>query len=140
MKTELIENPEQALIDFLDQKINEFNLQNWEVKEQKPIAIKITNARSEIIAGVAGITFGDWFLLDTLWVSESLRGKNLGSKLLNDIEIAAINRGCKKVLLDTLNFQAMPFYQQHGYSVQWTQQGYPRTGCKHFMVKTLNNS
>jgi hypothetical protein len=45
-------------------------LQNGEVKEQKPIAIKITNERSEIIAGVAGRTFGDWFLLDTLWVSQ----------------------------------------------------------------------
>jgi ribosomal protein S18 acetylase RimI-like enzyme len=140
MKSELIENPEQGLVDFLDQKINEFNWQNWEVKEQKPIAIKITNERAEIIAGVAGRTFGDWFLLDTLWVSDNFRGNNLGSQLLNDIEVAVINRGCKKVLLDTLNFQAMPFYKQHGYSVEWTQQGYPRTGCKYFMVKALLNN
>jgi GNAT superfamily N-acetyltransferase len=139
MKIELIDNPAQDLIDFLDQRINDFNQQNWEVKQQIPIAVKVSNEEGEIIAGAAGRTFGDWFLLDTLWVSESLRGKHLGSQLLNDIEIAACNRGCKKALLDTLNFQAMPFYQQQGYSVEWTQEGYPRTGCKYFMVKTFAN-
>ena len=139
MKIELIDNPEKDLIDFLDQKINDFNQQNWEVKQQIPIAIKVSNNDGEIIAGTAGRSFGDWFLLDTLWVSESLRGNNLGTKLLNDIEIAAKNRGCKQVLLDTLNFQAMPFYEQEGYSVEWTQMGYPRTGCKYFMVKTFDN-
>ena len=140
MKIELIDDPEQELIDFLNQKIDEFNWKNWEVKERKPIAVKITNENGEVIGGAAGRTFGDWFLLDNLWVSESLRGKNFGSQLLEEIEDAAINRACKKALLDTLNFQAMPFYQQHGYSVEWTQEGYPRTGCKYFMVKTLVNS
>jgi len=137
MKIELIENPEHQFIDFLDQQINEFNEQNWEVKKQKPIAVKITNEREEVVAGAAGRTFGDWFLLDTLWVSESMRGRNLGSQLLNDIEKGALKRGCKKVLLDTLNFQAMPFYQKHDYTVAWTQEGYPRTGCKYFMIKNL---
>lgn len=40
-------------------------------------------------------------------------------------------------LLDTLNFQAMPFYQKYGYETQWVQQGYPKTGCKYFMAKKL---
>jgi GNAT superfamily N-acetyltransferase len=139
MIIELIDNPAKDLTDFLVQKINDFNQQNWEVKQQIPIAIKVSNKESEIIAGASGRTFGDWFLLDTLWVSESLRGKNLGSKLLNDIEIAAKNRGCKKALLDTLNFQAMPFYEQQGYSIEWTQMGYPRIGCKYFMTKKFDS-
>jgi len=140
MKIELIEEPKQSLVDFLEEKINEYNEANWEVKKQIPIAVKIENEERETIAGAAGRTFGDWFLLDTLWVSESLRGKNIGTQLLTTIEQAAIKRGCKKSLLDTLNFQAMPFYQQYGYSVEWTQQGYPRTGCKYFMSKVLATS
>jgi len=140
MKIELIEEPKQSLVDFLEEKINEYNEENWEVKQQKPLAVKIANDDGGIIAGAAGRTFGDWFLLDTLWVSESLRGKNIGTQLLTSIEKAAINRGCKKSLLDTLHFQAMPFYQQFGYTVEWTQQGYPRTGCKYFMSKILATS
>jgi len=138
MKIELLEEPQQSLLDFLDNKINEFNIDNWEVKSQKSLAVQVTNDNGETIAGAAGRSFGDWFLLDNLWVSDSLRGQNMGSQLLKNIETAAIQRGCNQVLLDTLNFQAMPFYKKYGYTIEWTQEGYPRTGCKYFMVKKLN--
>lgn len=138
MKIELLEAPQQSLLDFLDNKINEFNIDNWEVKKQKPLAVQISNDTGETIAGAAGRTFGNWFLLDNLWVSECLRGQDVGSQLLKNIESAARDRGCNQALLDTLNFQAMPFYKKHGYTIKWTQEGYPRTGCKYFMTKELN--
>lgn len=137
MKIEVLENPDQKLIDFLDKKIDDFNWANWEVKERIPLAIQIKNDQDEVIAGAAARTFGDWLLLDTLWVSDELRGQNIGSKILNEVEAAGKNRGCIKCLLDTLNFQAMPFYEKHGYKTQWVQKDYPETGCKYFMLKEL---
>jgi len=137
MKIEVLENPEQALIDYLDKKIDDFNWANWEVSKRLPLAVQIKNDQGVIIAGAVARSFGDWLLLDTLWVSDELRGQNIGSKLLKEIEGVGKNRGCIKCLLDTLNFQAMPFYEKHGYKTQWTQQDYPKTGCKYFMVKEL---
>jgi len=137
MKIEVLDNPDKKLIDFLDQKIAEFNWANWEVDQRLPLAVQIQNDSGEVIAGAAARTFGDWLLLNTLWVSEQLRGQNIGSKILEKIELAGKERGCDKCLLDTLNFQAMPFYKKHGYTVEWTQQGYPQTGCKYFMTKKL---
>ncbi len=137
MKIEILENPEQSLIDFLDKKIDDFNLANWEVSERPPLAIQIKDKRGNVIAGAAARTFGDWLLIDTLWVSEELRGQDIGSQILKELEAAGKNRGCVKCLLDTLNFQAMPFYEKHGYETQWVQEGYPRIGCKYFMVKQL---
>jgi len=137
MKIEVLENPEQALIDYLDKKIDDFNWANWEVSKRLPLAVQIKNDQGVIIAGAAARSFGDWLLLDTLWVSDDLRGQNIGSKLLKEIEDVGRERGCIRCLLDTLNFQAMPFYEKHGYKTQWTQQGYPKTGCKYFMVKEL---
>ncbi len=137
MKIEVIEEPSTELTAFLDAKIAEFNWARWEVNKRKAIAVKLTNEQGEIIAGAAGRTFGDWLMINTLWVSESLRGQHVGSEILKKIEQAAQVRGCNKALLDTLNFQAKPFYEQHGYQVQWTQQGYPKTGCKYYMVKQL---
>lgn len=134
---EVLDNPDQALVDFLDQKIAEFNWAHWEVSERKPLAVQIKDDAGNVIAGGAARTFGQWLLLDTLWVSDQLRGKNIGRQLLAEIEQQGKNRGCVKCLLDTLNFQAMPFYEKHGYQTQWTQQNYPDTGCKYFMVKTL---
>ncbi|WP_212682417.1 GNAT family N-acetyltransferase [Arsukibacterium tuosuense] len=137
MKIEVLDHPEQALIDLLDLKIAEFNWANWEVKERLPIAVQIKDDNGEVIAGSAGRTFGNWLQINTLWVSETLRGQDIGSKILQAIELAAKQRGCVNCLLDTLNFQAMPFYKKHGYHVQWVQENYPKTGCKYFMVKRL---
>ena len=137
MNIEVLQNPDQSLVDFLDKKIDEYNWQHWEVKERLPVAVQIKNDQGDIIAGAAARSFGDWLLLDTLWVSDTLRGQNIGSKILKKIEHAGRERGCKRCLLDTLNFQAMPFYEKHGYVTQWVQEGYPKIGCKYFMVKDL---
>ena len=137
MNIEVVENPEQALIEYLDKKIADFNWANWEVSERKPLAVQLKSAKGDVVAGAAGRTFGDWLLLNTLWVSDELRGQNIGSQILNQIELAAKKRGCTQCLLDTLNFQAMPFYEKHGYQTQWVQQGYPKTGCKYYMLKAL---
>lgn len=137
MKIEAVENPEKDLIDYLDKKIADFNWAHWEVNERLPLAVQIKDDAGQVIAGAAARTFGDWLLLNTLWLSDELRGQNIGSKILAEIEAAGKKRGCIKVMLDTLNFQAKPFYEKHGYQVKWTQQNYPKTGCKHFMVKEL---
>ena len=137
MNIEILQEPEQQLIAFLDQQIADFNWANWEVTERKPIAVQVKNEDGEVLAGSAGRTFGNWLQISTLWVSEELRGQNIGSQLLDKMESAAKQRGCIKSILDTLNFQAMPFYEKHGYVTQWVQQDYPKTGCKYFMVKTL---
>ncbi|WP_286266951.1 GNAT family N-acetyltransferase [Thalassotalea atypica] len=137
MNIEILDNPDQALIDFLDGKIAEFNWANWEVSERLPLAVQIRNDLGDVVAGAYARTFGNWLLLSTLWVSSELRGKDKGSEVLQAIEQAGKERGCKKCLLDTLNFQAMPFYLKHGYVTQWVQENYPETGCKYFMVKEL---
>lgn len=137
MNIEVLENPDQALIDYLNKKIDDFNWANWEVNERVPLAVQIKSEQGEVIAGAAARTFGDWLLLDTLWVSDELRGQNIGSDILKEIEASGKKRGCIKCLLNTLNFQAMPFYEKYGYKIEWVQQGYPKTGCKYFMVKEL---
>ena len=137
MNIEVLDKPEQELSDYLDKKISEFNWANWEVSERTPLAVQIKNDQGDVIAGAAARSFGNWLLLDTLWVSDELRGQNIGSKILKEIETAGKKRGCIKCLLDTLNFQAMPFYEKHGYTTEWVQQNYPKTGCKYFMVKML---
>ncbi|MDE8603387.1 GNAT family N-acetyltransferase [Marinomonas sp. RSW2] len=137
MNIEVLENPDQALIDYLNKKIDDFNWANWEVNERVPLAVQIKSEQGEVIAGAAARTFGDWLLLDTLWVSDELRGQNIGSDILKEIEASGKKRGCIKCLLNTLNFQAMPFYEKYGYKTEWVQQGYPKTGCKYFMVKEL---
>lgn len=137
MNIEVVHSPTPELSQFFEKRIEEFNLENWEVKEKKPLVVTVKNEQGEIVAGAAAKTFGLWLLIENLWVHESLRGKDMGSKILKALETTARERGCKYALLDTLNFQARPFYEKFGYKLQWTQPNYPREGCKYFMTKDL---
>lgn len=137
MQLEVLEQPDPALLDFLKQQIVDFNQQHWEVKQRLPLAVTVRGDDGEIVAGAAARTFGRWLLLDYLWVAPELRGQDVGSRVLAALEEQARQRGCEEALLDTLDFQARPFYERHGYRVRWTQEGYPATGCKFFMTKTL---
>jgi len=134
----IMEDHSSALAELAKQKIAEFNAQHWDASLRQPLGLKIVSERSgELQAALAGRTFGNWFYLESFWLSPELRGQGLGSALLHQAEAIAISRGCHYVVLDTLDFQAKPFYEKHGYQVQWVQSGYPFDGAKYFMTKTL---
>lgn len=123
--------------DLARQKIAEFNAQHWDASQRQALGLKLENEQGELIAALAGRTFGHWFYLESFWLDPSIRSQGIGSKLLAEAERIAKDRGCGFVILDTLDFQAKPFYLRHGYQVQWTQHHYPLTGAKFFMTKTL---
>lgn len=137
MHIRLEPNPSQSIFDELEKNITDFNVERWEVKEKQPLACTVRDKDEQIIAGGTAKTFGLWMMIENIWVHESLRGQSMGSKILQTLEEEAKKRNCRHVLLDTLNFQAKDFYLKHGYQVQWTQQNYPKEGCKYFMTKDL---
>lgn len=135
-KIQQASNP-QTVAQFLSQQLIAFNRAHWDVTVKEDIAFSVTSGNDEIVAGLSGVTFGNWLHIERLWVSESLRGKGTGSELLKAAEDEARRRGCQFALLDTLEFQARPFYERHGYQVRWTQSHYPLHGAKYYMTKTL---
>lgn len=106
-------------------------------QRKKTIALTISNDHGDLTAGATAKIFGYWLLIENIWVSEELRGQNIGTQLLECLENEGIKQGCQYALLDTLNFQAHPFYEKFGYTVKWTQEHHPKEGCKYFMVKNL---
>lgn len=139
MELKVVDSPSNALFEEIKDRIREFNVEHWDVKQKKPLAVVLEDEHEKMLAGASARTFGDWLLIENIWVSASLRGQRIGTDLLQQLEASAIARGCKFALLDTLEFQARPFYEKFGYEVRWVQEGYPKTGCKYFMVKNLGN-
>lgn len=137
MNLNLINDESTEFADAVKQKIVEFNQVQWQGLSRKNIGLKLQNEEGKLLAGISGKTFGNWFLIDYLWVDDSLRQQKIGTRLLLAAEGQAKERGCRFVLLDTLDFQAKPFYERHGYKVQWIQQAYPESGSKFFMLKVL---
>ncbi|WP_341501316.1 GNAT family N-acetyltransferase [Gallaecimonas sp. GXIMD4217] len=131
------DQPEPALLERLSQAIRAFNRARWPAVERRPLALTIKDAGGELLAGIDGTTFGNWLFIDHLWVSEALRGQGRGGELLLAMEEAARARGCTRALLDTLDFQARPFYEHHGYRVAFTLNDYPLDGARYYMTKAL---
>ena len=136
--TDFTEDNSPEFAELAKQKIAEFNAQHWDASKRQALGLKRLNAKGEVVAALAGRTFGNWFYLESCWLAEAERGKGTGSAMLAQAEAIAKARGCRYVVLDTLDFQAKPFYQRFGYQVQWIQQDYPVAGgAKYFMTKTL---
>ena len=81
---------------------------------------------------------GEWLCIQYLWVSAAARGGGLGRELICAAENEARERGCSRALVDTLSFQALPFYQKQGYQLQMSLADFPHPGmARHYLTKAL---
>ena len=98
----------------------------------------VRDGEGAIVGGVHGNygSFG-WMYVDTLWVSERLRGNDYGTRLMNLIEDAAIRNGCTQSYLNTFSFQAPEFYKKLGYTVFAELEDFPAGHSRIFMRKRL---
>lgn len=129
-------------IDETDQRVIyegllKYNLERIEDKSPKDLGVYARDAAGKIVAGLTGTTHGNWLMVKFLWVSEALRGKNIGSEILRQAELTAKERGCKFVFLDTFSFQAPLFYKKHGYQEEFVLEEYPLTGKRYYFTKNL---
>jgi ribosomal protein S18 acetylase RimI-like enzyme len=70
-----------------------------------------------ICGGVACYIYRDVLLIDTLWLDDAYRGQGLGTQLMDKAEARGQAEGCAFAFLDTMNWQARPFYEKRGYHV-----------------------
>ena len=57
---------------------------------------------------------------------------------MQEAEQQAQAQGCSHLLVDTMSFQALPFYQKNGYQLQMTLDNFPETGsARHYLSKTF---
>ena len=99
---------------------------------------KVVDQQGNIIAGiVARMYCWKCVYVDTLWVSEVYRKKGLGTKLLEQVEQEAIDKGATLIHLDTFDFQAKEFYLRHGYEVFGELKNCPEGHSRYYLKKDL---
>ncbi|MCS3464832.1 MULTISPECIES: GNAT family N-acetyltransferase [Citrobacter] len=102
------------------------------------LAVYWRNEHNEIQGGLIGKIKGEWLCIEFLWMHESLRKGGYGTNLIQAAEKTARERGCLHALVDTLSFQALPFYQKNGYQLQLTLENFPEQGAaRHYLSKTF---
>ncbi|WP_397538341.1 GNAT family N-acetyltransferase [Rummeliibacillus pycnus] len=129
---------------FLEKMIREFNnkhsIHHKEVRKKESVQsinIIVSDERKEWVGGVNADVYWGWVEINNFWFQEEFRGKGLGGIILEKTEQIAKEKGAKKALLTTFEFQARTFYELKGYKVVGEIKDYPPGSSYYTMVKDL---
>jgi len=134
------EDPSYSDIHFLDDRINEYNVERTGITDGKILSYFVRDENGAIIAGLYGWTWGGCCEVRYLWVRQDYRNRGYGRGLMQAAEDEAITRGCCQMILDTHSFRAPRFYQGLGFEILATHANYPRGHQKHYLRKALLGS
>ena len=132
-----VEKPEESAWGIIGRGVSHYNKQQAGDNNFQRLCFVLQTPDQEIVGGVLGETYWEWFYLDLIWVKEELRGRGYGHRLLTVAEDEARKRGAKNAYLDTFSFQAPDFYKQHGYQVFGELPDYPPGHQRYFLTKQL---
>jgi GNAT superfamily N-acetyltransferase len=124
-------------ISVIQQGLSNYNLQFVSADGCQPLNIFLRTTEGLIIGGLLGETYWGWLHFDYFWIDDSHRSQGYGQRLLKMAEDEAIRRGCHFAHLDTMSFQALSFYQKHGYVPFGILEDLPIGQSRIFLYKRL---
>lgn len=134
---QLEETPAAEDVDFVKTALYGYNRRYVPEDDYTRLCLFIRDEAGAITGGLLGETYWGWLHVSILWVDDTLRGQGYGSRLLAMAEAEARRRGCHSAHLDTLSFQALPFYQKYGYTVFGQLDDLPVGHTRYFLNKRL---
>lgn len=132
------EKAEQADVLAIAAPLQQFNLENGPPPEYKAVVLTIENDEGTIVGGLFGKCAYRWMHVEFVIVPAEARGQGLGTSLMQQAESIAVAHGCIGVWLETLSFQALPFYQKLGYSLFADSGDQPPAARFYWLRKRLN--
>ena len=132
-----VEKPDDSVWDVVGWGLHKYNVQLAGDPQNQQLCFILRSPSQEVVGGLIGKTYWDWFYIDLLFIKEELRGCGYGHRLLDMAENEARKRGAKNVYLDTFSFQAPDFYKQHGYQVFGELKDFPPGYQRYFFTKQL---
>jgi GNAT superfamily N-acetyltransferase len=121
----------------LIRRVRAFNFERVGEYRFAPLAAVAHDADGELVGGAGGTIGLRWLHVDVMWVAESQRGRDLGSRLLARLEALAIERGARRAHVETTSFQALDFYRKHGYEVFGQLEDFPEGHTYFYLKKTF---
>ena len=134
---ELVDEPSSDDMSFLGDRLYEFNVGATGIRDGKLLGIFMRDDNGALVAGLHGHTWGGTCEIDRLWISEDLRHKGVGTRLMMSAENEARRRGCRQMFLTTHSFQAAPFYEHLGFTEVGRITDYPAGYDQIFLRKSL---
>ena len=132
--------PNPADIQTLMKGLVEFNTKQLDGETQQFLVATVRDETGTVVGGLFAVTYMGWLHVQAVWLGESLRGQGYGTALMKTAEDEARRRGCKSAFLETLSFQALPFYEKLGYTIFSTLRDMPPGGARYALTKDLQQA
>ena len=131
---ETIFEPTDELSEEIENGLDRFNISKLGGWECHHIAVS-ARKDGQLVGGAMGTAQWDWLQVELLWVEASEQRRGVGSHLLTAIEKAAASKGFLNAHVRTGSWQALGFYQKHGYDVFGQLEGFPKGHTTYFLKK-----
>ena len=95
--------------------LTEFNASMANGDVPRYVLVTVRNGKGALLGGLLGVLYLGWMQVYALWLPDELRGKGIGTALMREAEQEALRRGCPRMFLETLSFQAPGFYRRLGF-------------------------
>ena len=132
-----IETPNPSDMNAVAMQLAAYNASRAGGEMPDYLFIAVRDSEGAIKGGLVGGTYLGWLSIQALTLDESLRGQRHGTRKIELAEEEAVRRGCPRVFLETLSFQALPFYEKMGYVVHSKLEGFPPGGARYALTKLL---
>lgn len=135
MRMTEVAEPTDEDFEVLKNGLNGFNELYAGPFFKEKVSSFIKDENEQTVGGVLGEIHWGWLYVKGLWVSESVRSKGLGSKLLQNLEDYAFSKGITNYRLETTSFQALGFYKKQGYELFGELHDMPPSYTSYFLKK-----
>jgi len=134
----LTDAPDDAQKAVISQGLGAYNDAAGGEGDYRPLAVLVSDPNTgAVVGGLFGGSYRGQLFIDRFFLPESVRGNDLGSRALAMAEDEARRRGCTRVSLFTLSFQAPGFYLKQGYEAAAELGCDPPGATRFLMTKRL---
>lgn len=137
-KVMLEAEPNPADMQALVKGLTAFNASQTNGDNPNYLLATVRDGDGALFGGLLGATYLGWLTIQVVWLDETARGQGFGSELLEIAEREAVRRGCPRAFVETLSFQALPFYEKRGYKVFSRLPDFPPGGARYTLTKQLS--
>jgi len=127
---------------IVNNELYKFNLKHFPVDlrgNYEEINVFLKDENNNVRGGILAEVCWNWLEIHTLMIDADIRKSGFGTKLLLELEHMALAKHCDFIKVDTLSFQALEFYEKHGYQVFGTLDNVGRDFKHYYLKKDLNS-
>lgn len=129
------ENPNQEDIQVLIRGITDYAKQQRGFDALDFFAFFIRDENNTIVGGCNGGTLYGGLHIDSLWISDVIRNKGWGTKLVEAALTYGKEKNCNFATVNTMDWEALGFYQRLGFKIEFQRSSFHKNSVFYFLRK-----